>query len=463
MYEKSEFLGKEDISKLLLKLSVPGVLAMMVQALYNIVDTFFVAKAYGAESIQAIGGLTVAFPIQMVLVGIAVLLGTGSASIISRALGAGKPERAKRALGNVYSTGLVMGVLFFGLSFLNLEPVLKAFGATEGIMPFAVGYLRIVVAGAVTIFLGISAQNIVRAEGNARFAMNTMVLGAVLNILLDPVLIFGFGMGVQGAAIATVFAQGVSALWILHYFLTGKSVVHFSLGMLKPDFGILKETATIGMGPFVLEVSQCITMLFLNVALAVYGGDIAIAVYGLIVRISSFIFMPLIGVSFGLQPIVGYNYGAGKLERVVQSVKIATLGTVLLGAADFLLMYLFPQQLLSIFDSSPELLAMGKPAMRIFTLGIPLIGINIMGATFFQALGRTRPSFILSVSRPLLFLLPMVLFLPRFYGLNGIWMAFPVSDLLAVTMTLLFLLREHRAFEERLPGKIETAVSGGFD
>ncbi len=449
MEGKSDFLGREDVKKLLFKLSLPGIIAMLVQAFYNVVDTFFVAKAYGAEEgILAIGGLTVAFPVQMILMGIAILLGAGSASVISRALGAKEIERARRALGNVYSAGLVLGVLFFAFSFFDLSPILKAFGATEGIMPFSVDYIRVILGGAITCILGISIQNIVRAEGNARFAMNAMLLGAGLNILLDPVMIFGFGMGVRGAAIATVFSQGVSALWLLHYFLAGKSAVHFGFENLKPDFGILKEIATIGAGPFAMDISQSITIIFVNAALAVYGGDVAIAVYGLIFRLFSFVFMPLIGLSFGLQPIAGYNYGAGKPERVVKAVKIATLGAVSFGTASFLVMFLFPQQLLSIFSSDPYLLDLGKPAMRIFVLGMPLLGINIIGSTLFQALGRARPSFILSVSRPILFFLPMVILLPRLYELNGVWAAFPASDLMAVVLTLLFLLREHRLFQQ---------------
>jgi putative MATE family efflux protein len=449
MEEKSDFLGREDIKKLLFKLSLPGIIAMMVQAFYNVVDTFFVAKAYGAEeSILAIGGLTVAFPIQMILIGIAVMLGTGSASIISRALGAKEIERARRALGNVYSAGLILGVLFFALSFFDLSPILKVFGATEGIMPFAVDYIQVILGGAITCILGIAVQNIVRAEGNARFAMNAMLLGAGLNIVLDPVMIFGFGMGVRGAAIATVFSQGVSALWLLHYFLTGKSAVHFGFENLKPDFGILKEIATIGAGPFAMDISQSVTIIFVNAALAVYGGDVAIAVYGLIFRLFSFVFMPLIGLSFGLQPIAGYNYGAGKPDRVVKAVKIAAMGAVSFGTAGFMVMFLFPQQLLSIFSSDPVLLDLGKTAMRIIVLGMPLLGINIIGSTLFQALGRARPSFILSVSRPILFFLPMVILLPRLYDLKGVWAAFPAADLMAVVLTLLFLLREQRLFQE---------------
>ncbi|AKB18279.1 MULTISPECIES: MATE family efflux transporter [unclassified Methanosarcina] len=449
MEEKSDILGKEDVKKLLFKLSLPGIIAMIVQAFYNVVDTFFVAKAYGAEeSILAIGGLTIAFPIQMILIGIAVLLGTGSASVISRALGAKEIERARRALGNVYSAGLVTGVLIFVFSFSDFSPVLKAFGATEGIMPYAVEYIQVILAGAITCILGISIQNIVRAEGNARFSMNAMLLGAGLNIVLDPLLIFGLGMGVRGAAVATVFSQGVCALWLLHYFLAGKSAIHFGFEMLKPDPGILKEITAIGAGPFVMDISQSVNMIFVNAALAIYGGDVAIAVYGLIFRLFSFVFMPLIGLSFGLQPIAGYNYGAGKPERVIKAVKIAALGAVSFGTIGFMVMFLFPQKLLSIFSSDPALLDLGKTAMRIFVLGIPLVGINIIGATLFQALGRAKPSFILSVSRPILFFLPMVLLLPRLYDLNGVWVAFPVADLMAVVLTLYFLFREHRIFQQ---------------
>jgi putative MATE family efflux protein len=444
MHRKSEFLGEENVKKLLLKLSAPAVVGMMVHALYHVVDTFFVGIAYGEFGVQAIGGLTIAFPIQLLIMAVAICIGTGGASIISRALGAKDFDRAKRALGNVFSLSLVLGLVFTVFSISDLESFLENFGATPGIMPYARDYVQVIVAGAIFTIVSMSAQNIIRAEGNARFAMNVMLVGAGLNILLDPIFLFGLGMGVKGAAIATVISQALSAVLVLDYFTKGKGSVPLVSGMLKLDNGILKEIAVIGIGPFILQASSSLSMLLVNIVLALYGGDVAIAVYGLIIRIFSFVFMPILGVSFGLQPIVGYNYGAAKFGRVIESIKLSIVVTTAIGFAGSLVMYLFPEILFSIFSSDQELLDVGVSAIHIFVLGIPMVGLNVIGATVFQALGRARQSFILSISRTILFLIPLLLILPRFYSLNGVWAAFPVSDFLAFSVSGLLLLRENK-------------------
>jgi putative MATE family efflux protein len=311
-------------------------------------------------------------------------------------------------------------------------------------MPYAKDYVQVIVAGAIFTIFSLSVQNIIRAEGNARFAMNVMLIGAGLNILLDPIFLFGLEMGVKGAAIATVISQALSAILVLDYYTKGKGSVPFVSGMLKLDNGILKDIAAIGIGPFILQASSSISMLLVNVVLALYGGDVAIAAYGLIIRIFSFVFMPIVGVSFGLQPIVGYNYGATKFGRVVESIKLSTVVTTAIGLAGSLVMYLFPEMLLSIFSSDQKLLNVGVSAIHIFALGIPLIGVNVIGATIFQALGRARQSFVLSIARTILFLIPLLLILPRFYSLNGVWAAFPVSDFLAFSVSGLLILRENK-------------------
>ena len=444
MYRKSDFLGEESVKKLLFKLSAPAIAGLLVQALYNVVDTFFVGIAYGDLAVQAIGGLTIAFPIQLLIMSITITLGTGGASIISRALGAKDLHRAKKALGNIFSLSLIIGVLSGLFCLFDLEPALKLFGATPGIMPYANEYLQVIIAGAIFTIFSMSFQNIIRAEGNARFAMNVMLIGAVMNILLDPIFIFGLDMGVRGAAIATVISQVLSAILVMDYFTKGKGSVPLSYGMLRLDNRIIKEILAIGIGPFVLQASSSLSMLLVNVVLALHGGDVAIAVYGLIIRLFSFVFMPILGVSFGLQPIVGYNYGAAKFGRVVESIKLSIVVTTAIGLAGSMFMYLFPEKLLSIFSSDQELLNVGVSAIHIFVLGIPLIGVNVIGATIFQALGRARQSFVLSISRTILFLIPLLLILPRFYSLNGVWVAFPVSDFLAFSVSGLLLLRENK-------------------
>ncbi|HWQ44232.1 MAG TPA: MATE family efflux transporter [Methanosarcina barkeri] len=449
MDEKSEFLGTENIRKLLFKLSTPVIIGMLVQAFYNVVDTLFVGWAYGADSVQAIGGLSIAFPVQMIIMAFGIVLGTGGSSIISRALGARDNEKAERVLGNVFSLNLIVSVLIAVPCLLYLDPILKIFGATPGILPYAREYLEIIIAGGIVFVFGISVQNIVRAEGNTRLAMNAMLIGAGLNTLLAPIFIFGFGMGVQGAAIATVLSQGVGSAWLLQYCLKGKGSVQFKPKTLKPDSGIIKEIGAIGLGSFVMESSSSVMMIFVYNALAIYGGDVAIAVFGITMKINSFIFLPLLGMAFGLQPIVGFNYGAKRYGRIAEAVKLSLVATTAFGLLGLLIIHLFTEQLLGLFSTDPEYLAVGKNAVMIMVLGTPLIGLNVVTSTLFQALGKAKPAFLLSISRQLLFLIPAVILLPRLYDLPGVWAAFPVSDFLAFMLSGFLLFRVYRIFKER--------------
>jgi len=448
MDEKSEFLGKDNIRKLLFKLSTPIVIGMLVQALYNVVDTFFVGIAYGTDSVQAIGGLSIAFPIQMMVMAFGIMLGTGGSSIISRALGARENKKAERVLGNVFSLSLILSVLIAVPCLFYLDQILEVFGATAGVLPYARDYLNIIISGGTVFVFGVAVQNIVRSEGNARLAMNAMLVGGGLNIFLDPFFMFGFGMGVKGAAIATVLSQAVASVWLLLYYLKGKGAVHFRSETLKPDLKIIKEIGAIGIGSFVMQCSISIMMIFVFNALAVYGGDVAIAVYGVVMKINSFIFMSLLGMGFGLQPIVGFNYGAKKYERIAEAVKLSLAATTTIGLIGLLIILLFKEQLLGLFSADPQYLEIGKSAIMIMLLGMPLVGLNVITSILFQALGKAKPAFLLSISRQLLFLIPLVILLPRFYGLYGVWAAYPISDFLAFLLSGFLLLRVYRIFKE---------------
>lgn len=449
MEEKSEFLGTEKIRKLLIKLSMPVIIGMLVQAIYNIVDTFFVGMAYGADSVQAIGGLSIAFPVQMIIMAFGIVLGTGGSSIISRALGAREYEKAERVLGNVFSLSLILSILIAIPCFLYLDPILKVFGATAGVLPYARDYLKYIILGGIFFVFGVAVQNIVRSEGNARLAMNAMLVGGGLNIFLDPLFMFGFGMGVEGAAIATVLSQAIASVWLLIYYVKGKGAVHFRSETLKPDLKIIKEIGSIGTGSFVMECSSSVMMIFVYNALATYGGDVAIAVFGITMKINSFIFLPLLGMGFGLQPIVGFNYGAKRYGRIAEAVKLALIAATSFGFFGLLIIYLFKEQILGLFSTDPEYLEVGKNAVMVMVLGTPLIGLNVVTSILFQSLGKARPAFLLSISRQLLFLIPAVVILPGLYKLDGVWAAFPISDLLAFMLSGFMLFRIYRIFKER--------------
>jgi len=259
---------------------------------------------------------------------------------------------------------------------------------------------------------------------------------------------FGFGMGVKGAAIATVLSQAVASVWLLLYYLKGKGAVHFRSETLKPDLKVIKEIGAIGIGSFVMQCSNSIMMIFVYNALATHGGDVAIAIFGVIMRINSFIFMSLLGMAFGLQPIVGFNYGAKKYGRIAEAVKLSLAVTTTIGFLGLLFIFLFRAQLLQLFSSDLQYLELGKNAIVIMLLGMPLVGLNVITSTLFQALGKARPAFLLSISRQLLFLIPAIIVLPDLYGLNGVWAAFPVADLLAFMLSGFLLFRIYRFFKE---------------
>ena len=468
MHEKSEFLGKENIRKLLFKLSTPVIIGMLVQALYNVVDTLFVGWAYGAESVQAIGGLSIAFPVQMIIMAFGIVLGTGGSSIISRALGARETERAERVLGNVFSLSLILSVFIAIPCLLYLDPILKAFGATPGILPYAREYLEIIIAGGIVFVFGVSVQNIVRAEGNARLAMNTMLIGGGLNILLDPIFIFGFGMGVKGAAIATVLSQAVGSAWLLQYFLKGKGAVQFKSETLKPAPEIIKEIGTIGLGSFVMECSSSVMMIFVYNALASYGGDVAIAVFGIVMKINSFIFLPLLGMAFGLQPIVGFNYGAKRFGRIVEAVKLSLVVTTTFGLLGLAYHFSLQRTTSRIFQCRSGISGSWEKCCNDYGSRNAFDRFECGHNNPIPGPGESQTRFPSLLSRQLLFLIPLVILLPRLYGLSGVWAAFPASDFLSFMLSGLLLFRVYGTFKERhrffknRPGS-EMAVSNRFE
>ncbi|WP_135610509.1 MATE family efflux transporter [Methanococcoides sp. AM1] len=447
MNARARMLAEESISKVLFKLSVPATIGMVVQALYSLVDTIFVGRALGVESVQGIAGITIAFPIQMIIMGVALTIGIGSASIISRSLGSKDYKRADIALGNAISAILALSILITVLGSIYIIPLLKLFGATETILPFAFDYTRIILYGTIVFAFSMTVNNIVRAEGNAKVAMLTMLISAGLNIILDPIFIFGLDMGIEGAAIATVISQAISAIYLVHYFSSGMSGLNFHASNLIPHSDVFKETVTIGASSFARSASSSLMIIVINNALAIYGGDIPIAVFGVVNRLFMFTFMPMIGIVQGLQPIVGFNYGAKNFDRVISSTLLAIKVTTVISMAGFLLLFLFPSQLFSIFTTDQQLIDAGTSATRIMVLAVPFVGFQIVGASIYQTLGKARPAFILSISRQVLFLIPLVLILPRFFQLEGIWIAFPISDGLSFLVTFVMLAKEYSAFK----------------
>jgi len=434
-------LGEQRISKLLINLSVPATIGMMVNALYNLVDTIFVGRGVGA---LAIGGLTIAFPIQMVIMAFAQMIGIGAASAISRSLGAKDIEKADYIAGNSFLLIVILSSTIAAIGLTFTEPMLRLFGATDTILPYAKDYITIILWGSIFFSFAMSSNNLIRAEGNAKVAMATMLIGAILNIILDPIFIFVFKMGVKGAALATVISKFVSFLYVLIYLYSGKSSLKVKLHHLKPKMHIIIEILTVGSATFARMVTGSVVAIVVNNSLRIFGGDIAIIIVGILQRVTMFIFMPLLGVTQGMQPIVGFNYGAKKLDRVKETLKLSLITTTAFASFGWLIIELFPLAIISVFTRDAEIIEKGSTIMRIVISMIPLIGIQIVGAALFQSLGKAVPSLILALLRQVLLFIPLVLILPRVLGLGlwGIWIAYPAADILSVVLTVLFLRSE---------------------
>jgi len=441
-------LGSQSIGKLLLRLSVPATVAMLVMALYNVVDTIFVGRGVGTD---AIGGLTIVFPFQIIVMAFANMIGIGTASVVSRNLGSGNRDRACTAGGNAFAVSIGFGLLVTILGYTLLNPLLRLFGATPVLLGYAREYLSVILAGTVFITFAMSTNHVVRAEGRATVAMLTMVLGAVANIILDPIFIFGLKMGIRGAALATVISQFLSFCFLLLFYLSGRSSLKIRLTHLKPAGSVLKEIFALGVPAFIRQGGMSLVLILVNNLLGRYGGDIYISVFGVIFRILHFVLMPLSGLVQGFQPITGYNYGAGKIDRVKYGVRLTLLISSALAVVGFLILSLLPGPIFRIFSTDLNLIQAGMPVLRVVVLIVPLIGIQMIGSAYFQAVGKARPAFFLGLSRQFIFLLPMMIVLPLLFGLWGVFAAFPAADFLSTLVTGLWLWKDVRALEAALP------------
>lgn len=438
---RANLLGTEPIGPLLARMAVPAVIAMGVNALYNLVDTIFIGRGVGP---LAIGGVSIAFPIQIIVLAVGLLVGIGSASVISRAMGAGEQERAEETAGNAIFLTVVIGLVITGLGLYFAEDVLRLFGATDELLPYAREYLTTILPGAVFVSSAVAANHITRAQGHARAAMIIMLIGAGLNIILDPIFIFGFGLGVRGAALATVLAQFSSFVFAIWFYMSGRSVVTPTLRNLRPSWSLMPETMALGLSPFIRQIGASLFVIFTNNALRMYGTDLSISAFGIIHKILIFSLLPLVGISQGFQPIAGFNFGARNFERVRQALHKTIFVTGGIALIWFAVIQLFPGLIFRVFTNDPELIEIGRGALRIVLLALPVLTLQITGAIFFQAIGKALPALVLTVSRQMLFLIPLVLILPGFFGVTGVWASFPAADALSVGITGAWLLAELR-------------------
>lgn len=440
--DNTDRLGTERIGKLLLEFSIPAIVGMLVSACYNVIDRAFIGHSTGALGIAAV---TIAFPVMTIQMALAGLIGMGATSSISIKLGQGDKATARKISGNAFTLLAIVTVLFTAFGLLFLDPMLRVFGASSDVMPYAREYMSVILLGTVFQSYSFGMNNMMRAEGKPVIAMMTMLIGAALNIVLAPVFIFVFDWGMTGAALATVCSQAVSAIWIFIHFVTGDGLLRIRLKNLKLEPAIIKQIVMLGMPLFFIQTAMCIQAAVMNNALLFYGGDIAISALGIVNSITTLIVMPIFGINQGSQPIIGYNYGARRFDRVKKTFMRAMIAATVVSTLGFILTRLIPGQLIAIFDSSDEkLIAVGTHAILTYLVCFVFVGFQIAGSNYFQAVGKPGYSMFLSLSRQVLILIPLLLILPHFLKMEGILIAGPIADFSSFIITLVCILYEFR-------------------
>jgi putative MATE family efflux protein len=439
-------LDDDRIGRLLLKLSLPTFFGMFVMTLYNVVDTIFIGHYVGP---LGIAGLSIVFPLQMLSIGIGEMTGMGGASLISRSIGAGDIAKAERTLGNALTANIVLSVVLMVVCLTAPDFWLRLMGSSETILPYARDYMTIIIIGMLFMTFSMALNNLIRSEGNARTPMIGMIIGAVTNIILDAIFIIPLGMGVRGAALATVLAQLVSVSFFMRYYFSGKSFLKIYSRNLVIQWNVLKEILAIGIASFSRMVATSFSAIFVNRMLITYGGDLAISAFGIIHRIMMFAIMPGIVIGGGMQPILGFNYGAKRYDRAIRAIIIAISAAFACGLFVFGVVYFAPEPFIRIFTNDAGLVALSSYAARRIFLALSIIGIMMVSSLVFQSIGKAAKSFITAIARPILFLIPVVLILPHFLELDGVWLSFPISDGLTFLLTLTLLIPQIRELRRK--------------
>jgi len=455
MKSQREQILSGNLRMLLFKFSIPSIIGMIISSLYNLIDTIFVGNGVGSIAIAA---LTIVFPIQIIMLAIGVMVGVGAASIISRGLGQGDERLAARASGNAIIANVAINLVLMLISFLFIDDILKFFGASANVLPYARDYLSVILFGFVFFSFSVAANHMIRAEGRPRAAIYPMVLGAVLNIILDPIFIFGLDLGVRGAAYATIISQAATVTYIMLYFYFGDSILRPAKKMFRLDFKLMRDILTIGFPSFLTAIIDSVIFLVFNRAILYYGNDTYIAIAGITIRIMDLIAKPIVGISYGFSTIAGFNYGAKLFERVKIILKEAVLWTTVIALTGFIATMFFPGWLFRIFTDNTQVINNGIVPMRIIVTLLPVLGFLVVGGMLFQAIGKPLPALIINVSRQLIFLLPAIFILPLFFDLNGVFLSWPVSDFLSFMVTLFLIVIELKAIN-RIAGTKEEKAS----
>lgn len=434
-------LETEPIPKLLLQYAVPAIITTLSTSLYNLIDRIFIGQGAGA---MAISGLALSLPIMNFLQAFGTLVGVGASTRISIVLGMHDRKWAENILGNALILTLTFFILLCASGLLFLEPLLRAFGGSENTIPYAASYMKIIIPTSILSNLSYSFCNIIRASGAPRKSMTIILIGVGANLILDPILIFVFKMGIQGAAIATAVSMGITALLTMRYFFKKSSYLHFTLEALRPKLRIIRNILSIGVAPFLINLASSLVTVVLNNRLYATGGDLAVGANGIINSYAILFVMFVIGLCQGMQPIAGYNYGAKRIDRSKSVFLLAVRVGTMITCLGFVMMEVFPTLAAKAFTSDADLIGITRSGLRLVFLLFPFVGFQIVTTNFFQALGKVHLSIFLSLTRQVLFLIPSLLLCSHFWGLNGVWAATPVADCLAIIVTALILRHQLR-------------------
>lgn len=447
--EERNILGEEKIYKLLIKFSLPAIVGMTVNSLYNVVDRIFIGNSPDL-GMNGLAGITIAFPIMIIIMAVGILFGVGGATRFAIKLGEGDKEEAEKTLGSVFTMLIISSIVLTILGLIFLKPLVVLFGASEEVAPFAVEYLRMIILGSIFKIVSMGFNNIIRADGSPKIAMYTMLIGAITNIILDPIFIFGFRMGMFGAGLATIIAQSLSFIWVILYFAGKRSNNKLRLRYMKPDLDIVKRVVGLGIPDSTLQIANSVLNTVLNRSLLFYGGDLAVSVMGIINSVATLLLLPVVGLRQGLQPIISFNYGAKKYPRVKQALKLGLIIATCIVIVSYTITRVFPGQLVGFFNREEEMISFGIEAMRAWFLLLPVVGIQIIGSSFFQAIGRFKIASFLTLTRQLILLIPAVIIFPRIWGLKGLIHAAPFADFFSflLTSTWLFIWIKFKSFDQ---------------
>lgn len=437
-------LGAEPVGKLLRQYAIPAIIAMTASSLYNMVDRIFIGQGVSA---LAISGLAVTFPLMNLAAAFGSLVGVGASTLISVKLGQRDYKTAQQILGNVLVLNTIIGVVFMLFALLFLDPILLFFGASEQTIGYARDYMIIILLGNPITHIYLGLNSVLRSAGHPQKAMYATIMTVVLNSILDPLFIFGFKWGIQGAAIATILSQLVALLWQFKLFSNKDELLHFHRGIFHLRRRIVFDSLAIGMAPFMMNLAACFIVILINNGLKSHGGDLAIGAYGIVNSVAFLFVMIVMGLNQGMQPIAGYNYGALQMNRVIGVLRKTIFYATLITTAGFLAGELVPRLIVRIFTPDETLTDLAVYGMRITVMFFPLVGFQMVVSNFFQSIGMAKKAIFLSLTRQVIFLIPFLLILPHFWGITGVWASLPAADFVAFVVAAIMLVSQIRKFK----------------